>query len=488
MEHFEASEFKKLDSLQAAERVARLIAEGAASVVDTEDWLVDRLAPPFLEISELIRYTNNFPGTPNVLHIGMGDGTSNEHFKRYAGEHTSYAYSDRVYIDPRDSITAFIDKATGTSNDTNANVAAILRAELLIPASINSVTNGEGMEAKFIDFASKDTDIRAVRAKNLAEAAGHGRPASFGNLRTLKEILTEKPRLLLPTDPEFSRHISPLGTNLTEVDPIGKDSAQLLRDIANRPEAFFPRDPRAVSDIMFDRIRQILSRCDHIIRDDFKNVEKHFNPDSELRFHLIEDSRAGAFLHGDVYDFLNSLRKVLAEDGGLYVSDSVVSSYSYQFYYAELKDFLNQIPSDFEVEFYVKTKQPEELPPIYLAGIRMYHKNGSNKVQDLNTKEGYEIIKADELETNPQVLKQMAWTFIYRQIANFNNRQNFDHIDIDSIPTNVVDGLVQTVVNKFGQDLFVMATDNNKAGDVEAFIEKNCLPEIRHSQSRLLML
>ncbi len=486
--HFRSSDFGQLSPVEAAELTQNLIQGGVAAMVEKQDWLVDRLAPPFVEASELVRYISNLPGTPNVLHLGMGDGTANEYFKAHAREHVSYSFADKVYIDPRDLIEAFMERELGLRNNTTASVSAILRSELLIPASINDVTSGAGMELKFSKFAGKDSLIRGVRAKNLAEAAAHGRPESFGNLRTLTSIVTESPELLLPESDEFRRHISPLGKNLHEIQLIGEDERLLMKDIRNRLKRIFPRDPRTASEVMFGRLRRMLANCDNIIRDDFRNVAKYFAPEDDLRFQLIEGSRSDAFLHGDVYSFMKTMSQVMDAHHGLYISDGVVSSYSYRLYYPELTAFLQTLASPIITDFVVQETSSESLPPTYLAGIRMYPKPNKDRVQDMQIKGGYRIIEADEFRETQQCMEQMAWTFIYDKVKEFNNRQSFDFIDIDSVPSSVIDELSTLVTNQFGQNLFKATQDQKTRAEIDTYIEEKCLPEIRRSRAALIMV
>jgi hypothetical protein len=385
-------------------------------------------------------------------------------------------------------IAAFIEKETGQADETTAAVAAVLRSELLIPASITDVTSGFGMEAKFADFAEKDSVIRKVRAQNLAEALAHGIPESFGNLRTLTSIVTDQPALLLPENDDFRRHITPLGSNLEQVFPIGKDQQTLLRDIANAPRRFFPKDSRAASEIMFKRLQAMFANCDQIIRDDFRNAKTHFPQESDVRLQLVEGSRSDAFLQGDVYDFIDYMRTVLDEEDGLYISDGVVGAYSYRLYYKELNKFLEALPSDMAVDFYIRDEEPKETPPVYLAGIRVYPKANAERVNDIKARKGYQVIDLGQLRENSMALKQMAWTFLYDQVIDYNHRQSFDYIDIDSIPANLIDELVSEIEKKYGPLLFSNFEDAEFLESVRNFIEKNAIPEIRRSRSALIRI
>jgi hypothetical protein len=105
---------------ESDQTIYELLGLGIATTVEKQDWLVDRDAPPFIEASELIRFVNNAGGEPKVMHLGMGDGSANEQFKRFAKDHKSVCIADKIYIDPRDIIDAFL------VNALNAELAVVV--------------------------------------------------------------------------------------------------------------------------------------------------------------------------------------------------------------------------------------------------------------------------------------------------------------------------------------------------------------------------
>src|SRR5947208_2012063 len=111
--------------------IQNYLSTGQAQMVSRQDWQVNRVSPSFVapeELAELIDKSKSKP--PRVVHLGMGDGSANQYYKRHCRRsHRSISFADRIYLDPRDMIRPFIDMKASldVADEARQAVADILR-------------------------------------------------------------------------------------------------------------------------------------------------------------------------------------------------------------------------------------------------------------------------------------------------------------------------------------------------------------------------
>lgn len=435
--------------------IHELLGRGVATTVEKQDWRVDREAPPFVEGSELIRFMNNCSGVPRVMHLGMGDGSANEQFKRYGKHHYSVCFADRVYVDPRDIIDAFIEKAlVAEAEGTRLSVANILRAELLIPASIGDVTSTG--EYKLPDFREKDEVIRRIFAEAIRNARSSEAARNLAGFTAIRRVLTEHPDLLLPEQLRFRRDITRLGINLSTEQLISPSQRALLEEIRSRVHLIFPNNTRRGFHIIADKLRDILLKCDMIVQGNFRDIGDIFSEEKD-GFDLIEGTRSDAFLHREYPQFLKAVVGLL-KDTGIYISDGIVSSYSYHMYYPELKAILDELSQNYQIRIVLQIEAQREMPPTYVAGI-IVTKKGFDSENIPKLRGGYIQIPYADFETQELVKKQLAWTFLFQAITKCNALVYGREIpvDIERIAPELVDQFIVQIVREFDMRLFAIA-------------------------------
>lgn len=478
--------------------IVGLIEGGKASIVGKEDWRVDREAPPFVEVEELIRFLNNCNGKPRVIHLGMGDGSANEAFKRSGKDHTSVCVADNLYIDPRDIIDAFLINAlhgrqeltgdTKLDNETIGTrqaVARVLRSELLIPASIHDITATS--ERKLPNFQEKDDVIRRIFAKALQEAGQSQTLQSFSQFKAITKILTENPQILLPEQFSMGRNITKLGQNISKSTVISPNQKEIIEEVVLHVRKIFPHDPNIITTIIAERLTRMLLNCDTIVRGKFEHMEDLLPEYEEESFDYIDGTRADAFLHEQYGQFLKTIVRFLKKNG-LYISDGIVSAYKYLMHYKELKDALDEIAQHNDVQIILQTNPQTDMPPTYVTGLTIT-KRKDDAAKTFNLKPGYIRIPYDDFEKHELSKKQMAWTYLFSTIVDYNAEMSSRElaIDIERIDPQIVETIINDIVSEFDSNLFKIATNEapKEKQDLDKFL-KEILQELKTMTSCLI--
>jgi hypothetical protein len=179
----------------------------------------------------------------------------------------------------------------------------------------------------------------------------------------------------------------------------------------------------------------------------------------------------------------------LLKDTGIYVSDGIVSSYSYLLYYPELKKVLDELSEKYQIQIVLQTAAQIDMPPTYVAGIIIV-RNGFDWSKGPKLKDGYAKIPYSDFEDQKLAKKQMAWTYLFRAITEYNLEMPHGEIriDIERIAPELVDQLIEQIVAEFGASLFRMATNgtNSRLKQKLASLMKNITKKLEMYSSLVL--
>lgn len=414
-----------------------LLSLGAAAMVEKQDWQVNRICPPFVDPQKAVNFLRERAG-PRVLHLGMGDGTCNSYFKKAYYNHESISYANCIFIDPRDVIRPVVGALplrAALSEATCMEVVDILRDEFLIPASMNDATRHD--EAMLCNFSMKDFEIRAEMAGRRNDAQRLGVAVGRAGYDSLLKILSTRPTLLIPENLQYRRSVSRLGTSVGIGAPISDNARRALQQLRDDPDSFPKHVRSSVGHLATRELRDMCRAWEGIVLGDFRSMSRRIG--EEQQFHLIEGCRADAFLHRRYAAFLTGVLRHLAE-GGIYVSDGILSSYSYKFYFDEFKaKFMTE---DMLKGHRVAVVVPEagnaahDLPPMFLAGLVVTRGTDKAELFKAALKEGYTAIpitSIQDLEALSAVRKQMAWTLFCTLVEEHNKNHPSRHLDLEKL-------------------------------------------------------
>lgn len=271
-------------------------------VVKAQDWRVDRKYPHFINDNTLKEL--KLPYNANVLHIGFGDGTCTEPIGNLNINARQTGYANAVYCDwfntyERLSQDYFPDK----TSEFHKTLASILRTNLLFDPKLFSIET----KKLHYDFSSK----------YLINFATNNIP----------KIQTEKLSL------------SKCGT-IINAEKYSNFELTVLDEYRNLDWKFLKALPWKLSVALAEKLTQfneIYINDFLLLETDFYNAFDNYLDSNNLKkkpvdhnYDLMLSTRADAFLGKKYYSFLEQLLPFLNTDG-VYISDGVLSAYSYQF-------------------------------------------------------------------------------------------------------------------------------------------------------------
>lgn len=423
-----------------ARRFTNMAFTGQVKMVLEQDWRVDRLCPPFIDIKHVGRLLRE---GDTVLHIGQGDSSSCRYFNEIGPQHTSVCFADAVYLDPRTIIDQRLkqepmfcgrDEDKDKLAEARLTIAEILRDEFLVPASMVRMAHADlGVLGA---FSAKDFEILRIKARHYRTSPPHqGNVESRATYAALLEIIERKMNILVPNlidGRRDRRSISRLGGRMI-LTPLSETDDQRLAMLERNPTYLQPTNSHDVHYAAMKAFQDVCCQPHQMILGDFRNTELP----PAARYNLIEGCRSDAFLGNGWAEFLWRMVQHLTEDG-MYVSDGILSAYSYEFFLNEfLRDFLDKAKRTYQVWIVVPAEEDTSAfyPPTYIAGVIVSKSEERIKpIRVLLEKRGTQMIRVSskrDLLNIPQVRHQLAWTAFY-QLCKVRNQ------DVEALPHHQV--------------------------------------------------
>ena len=390
-----------------------LMRKGLISCVLSQDWSVNRITPEFVDKDQLSKKVSN---KQHLLHLGVGNGECYYYFNEQSHcDQTSI--SDKLYFDPSEVIVLYLKKCN-ISKSIIQELSYIMRDEFLISISYKYL-----LKYNINAFFDKDREINNKLHDVLLKYSTYS--FSYSVLLLLLNVLNTNPHLLLPNN--FTRKITPMGKHI----------------IISKANSCFQEHKKLKASISLDDVVDIVvnrfEKINNIMLNDFRNVHL---PKKQL-FDYILATRSDAFLHKDYYRFINTIIGNIKEDG-FYISDGILSSYSYKIYYIDLIKLINRIgknrvfivkPNNYSMSFPLR-----EISGIIITGKKASIKN----VYSFIPKD--RIVSANNLYTDICFVKQCIWS----DLVDWSTLNN---IDLEDYSFKIIDDIIIKYINPKTKDL-----------------------------------
>lgn len=403
----------------------KLLREGFISCVLSQDWMVNRIVPEFVNKKqfEIILDRNK-----KVLHLGIGNGECYRYFdKKICCIQSSI--SDKLYIDPYDIILLYLRRCYNIKDDIFV-LAEIMRNEYLIAISYKEL-----YDINKESFSEKDKYIFELLTKRFCKQNHYS--YSFNVLRLLIYLLNTKPDILLPCT-DVKRFVTPLGKHI-ENEKINKSYLKCVN---------YFNASISINDVVKIAI-ECFENINNIYISDFENV---LLP-NDLQYDYILATRSDAFLMKRYAKFVLNISKNINKKG-FYISDGIVSSHSYELFYNEFDEIISELGD--ERVFLVKSENTRNVLPLQdISGIIIA---GS----EANIEDIYKLIQKNRLIYGNKIsedisfLRQCIWSDLFTWSKKQNiDLENFEFIKINSIINNYID-------KKISNKHFVPIFDNEE--------------------------
>lgn len=443
---------------QLAEQFRVMFAAGQVKIVIRQDWRVDRLAPPFIDVKHIASLLRE---GDIVLHIGQGDSSACRYFNEVGVKHTSDCFADAVYLDPHTIIGSVLTQEPmfcGRQADAERlttmrrRIAEILRDEFLVPASMFEMANADlGI---IEDFSPKDFEIMQIKARHYradppTEPTDEARVIadSRATYRALLEILERQMKILIPntvSGRRYRRSISRLGRRLIQTQ-LPETDDQRLAMLASNLDYLQPKPMHDVLHAAMTAFREVCLQPNQMILGDFRTTALP----KERRYNLIEGCRSDAFLGETWAEFLELIIEHLADDG-MYFSDGILSAYSYQFYLEQFVHFLRKKKGKFKTWIVVPPEQAvaDFYPPTYIAGVVVARSDFRPDIlRDSLTSRGFTMVPVatkQDILAIPEARHQLAWTAFFRLVLDQTH-------DVEALPHQHVVTRLRSIPFENGQ-------------------------------------
>lgn len=405
--------------------IFELLQKGIISCVTCQDWSVKRVSPDFFDFQQ---FRARMTGVNNLLHLGIGDGECYRYFDNEPA-FKQYSISDRLYLDPVDIIFSYLIKCN-IPEEVVPVLSEIMRNEFLLSLSVKKLKN-----IKKVVFDKKDYYIWGLLQEKFIPTNSHS--FSYNVLLLLLHILNTDPDLLLPTS-SAQRLITPMGNHI-------------VRQKITIPYSLYKKEFNAV--ITIDDVARIamdkFSAISEIYLSNFENLLLG----EHLKFDYILAVRSDAFLGEKYVQFVLNIVKHLKRDG-FYISDGILSSYSYELFYKELNKMI-AILGENRIYLVKSVQKSETFPLKEICGIIVLG-------EDASVKNIYSFIPSERLISSNEILKdesylrQCIWSDLFSWAL-------FYKIDLEMYQFQDITNLIDKYVDlKRKNQYFVSIFSNNK--------------------------
>lgn len=388
--------------------IFELLQEGIISCVICQDWSVNRVSPDFFDYKQ---FRVEMTGLNNLLHLGIGDGECYRYFDKESA-FTQFSLSDRLYLDPFDIIFFYLNICNIPEKFVPI-LSEIMRNEFLISLSVEKlkITNKDF-------FGKKDYYICGLLREKFIPTNSYS--FSYNVILLLLHILNTAPDLLLPSC-STQRLITPMGNHI-------------VRQKITIPYLLYKKKFNATITIN-DVVGIAMDKYSSISEIYLSNFE-NFILSEHLKFDYILAARSDAFLREKYVQFVLNILKYLKRDG-FYISDGILSSYSYELFYNELNKMI-AILGENRV-FLVKSKQKSKSFPLKeICGIIVLGEDANIKnICSFVPPEG--LISSNEILNDESFLRQCIWSDLFSWALSYKiDLEMFQFHEI----TNIIDKYV----------------------------------------------
>lgn len=404
--------------------VFELLQKGIISCVICQDWSVKRVSPDFFDFQQ---FQTGMTGTKNLLHLGIGDGECYRYFDKEP-VFEQFSISDRLYLDPVDIIFFYLNKCNIPKNVIPV-LSEIMRNEFLLSLSVEKLKNTN----KDI-FGEKDYYIFRLLQEKFITTNGHS--FSYNVLLLLLHILNKEPSLLLP-DFSVQRLITPMGNHI-------------VRQKVTIPYSLYKKKYNAV--ITIDNVAEIAVDKFSPIREIYLSNFEDFLLGEHLKFDYILATRSDAFLREKYIQFVLNIVKYLRRDG-FYISDGILSSYSYELFYKELNKMITILGGN--RVYLVKSKQKSETFPLKeICGIIVLGEDANIKnICSFIPPE--RLISPNEILNDESYLRQCIWSDLFSWAL-------FYKIDLETFQFREINNIIDKYVDLKRKNQYSTSIFNNE--------------------------
>lgn len=366
---------RKITSLNAPD----LLQKGVISCVLSQDWTVNRIAPDFFNMAQ---FKNLISNKSKLLHLGIGNGECYRFFDKESPCIQS-SISDKLYIDPYDVIVLYLKKCN-VSEEYISELSEVMRNEYLVAVSYKQF-----YQDNVSFFSKKDRYIFETLNNSFLQKNNYS--FSYNVLLLLIHVLNTNPYLLLPNT-SLQRIVTPMGKHI-----IYKETKISYEKYKGMFSAIVSIDD--IVKISINRFGDIKN----IYLEDFRNATLEIDD----MYDYILATRSDAFLKKEYFSFILKILKNLKEDG-FYISDGILSSYTYEIFYNELDKMINIIGKDraFIIKSTAKSKSfpLQDISGIIVAGEKANIKN----IYPIISKN--RLISVNEMYNDESFLRQCIWS------------------------------------------------------------------------------
>lgn len=388
--------------------IFELLQKGVISCVTCQDWSVKRVSPDFFNFQQ---FRAGMTGVNNLLHLGIGDGECYRYFDKEPA-FNQFSISDRLYLDPVDIIFCYLNKCN-ISKEVVPALSEIMRNEFLLSLSVEKLKNIN----KDI-FGEKDYYVFELLQEKFLPTNSYS--FSYNVILLLLHILNTDPDLLLPAC-SAQRLITPMGNHI-------------VKQKITIPYSLYKKIFDAV--ITIDDVAGIaidkFSAISGIYLSNFEN----FSLEEHLKFDYIFAARSDAFLKEKYIQFVLNIVKHLKRDG-FYISDGILSSYSYELFYNEFNRMIT-ILGENRVYLVKANLKCETFPLKEICGIIVLGEDAN--IEDICSFVPSErLISSNEILNDESYLRQCIWSDLFSWAL-------FHKIDLEMFQfhdiTNIIDKYV----------------------------------------------
>lgn len=363
-------------------KIKEYLENGLVSIVNKPDWSVNRICPSFIELEFLKKniFKDNI-----ILHLGMGNGTCYKYFA--PGQ--QYSISDKIYYDPLEIIFLFFEiNEIAKPSYAFEFYAPFLRNKFLIAINLDYFLKFNKREL-FDEIDNNIFELYSSLKKSLPTFS-----EQFIILKTLIIFLNDLLEGYFVKG--AMREVTPFGKKINVIDNIVVHNSNIVF-----------KGNKLTLEVVIKFLLNKFSEINNIFIENYSNLDiTKFNN----KFNYILANRSDAFLNQKYWEFLHKVLKMLPEDG-IYISDGVVSSYSYCFFYKEYLKFCEY--KDVEkssINFLFNMKREYDVPLNSLCGIIYINKKKSPEKNFPYIKPDVKIVSAIDVEMQMCFIEQCAWT------------------------------------------------------------------------------
>ncbi len=416
------------------------LSRGNLTMIKYQDWKVNRITPLFIDKNELKKYANNIDN-PWFFHLGVGDGSVYRFFKDVSGSR-AVSFADKIYIDPLFIIHDFLLAFESKDISGMMELSLLLRNSFLIPNSMNLITRND--ERKIQEFTIKDFKIRKIKSRFIQSTSIYSTDI-ISSFNSLFYILSNNINLLIPDDiSKWNREISKMGDNFicnkVKAEVI-KFSLEKITSLKFNEKLFFKNINSSLNTYLYD--------WDILEFGDFSKI--NFNIANNGFYDIILASRSDSFLGSQYPAFLKTITSHISNNG-IYISDGIVSSYDYKFFYKDLELIFSDLVKSNNVFVVVNKTSKYSIPPSFLSGIIISNLNNT-LIPIVN--DDFDVILCKtikDLISIKQVKMQYAWTILISAIQIKNSMSLNNYIDVERISQRQFLSIIEKIAQN--DDLF----------------------------------